>query len=527
MDNDLIIFWCLFFYVLVGLTMTLVRVRSGRRGWIALYLVSLCVAVFGQLEKQKACLYVAVAMWLVLILLPGLIVRLYTRQFLQQHYSAAFRSARVLSWLHPADGWRELPEVVHALDLAQRGELAAALEILNRFQNVNSPTGMAAVINLYRLTHQWEELLAWNARHQHEVDRHPQLLVSFLRALGETGDLRGLVEYYDRHKQQIGKLMPQAARDMCRLMLFAFCGRRDLTERLFFGGSLASLPASVRAYWLATADQAGGASESAKRQLELLLPAADRPTRAAIERRLARPLTPASSLDASAQSVIESAALEHGHDASFGAQPSLFSKRARATQILIALNVLMFAAEMCFGGASNPETLYRLGALFAPAVRAGEWWRLAASLFLHFGPLHLAMNMLALWVLGPFVEFALGFRRFLLVYLLAGVGSMGVVMGFASGPNGEQLTVGASGCIMGLVGATGALMLRGWLREKALAARKRLLAALLIVAMQSVFDSLVPNVSMTAHLSGAFIGFAATMILRDRLRIPDIESPRH
>jgi rhomboid protease GluP len=309
-------------------------------------------------------------------------------------------------------------------------------------------------------------------------------------------------------------------------MLFVFCGRRDLAERLL-AGSLAILPASARPFWLATAELAAGASESAKRQLELLLPAADPPTRLAIERRLARPLTPAASLDASAARVIESAALEHGHEESFGAQPSLFSKQARATQILIALNVLMFAAEIYLGGGDNPEALYRLGALYPPAVRAGEWWRMVASLFLHFGALHLALNMLALWLLGPFVEFALGFRKILLVYLLAGVGSMGVVMAFASGPKEEQLMVGASGCIMGLVGATGALMLRGWLREKALAARKRLIAVLLIVAMQSAFDSLVPQVSMTAHLSGAFIGFAATMILRDRLRIPRVENSRH
>jgi len=60
-------------------------------------------------------------------------------------------------------------------------------------------------------------------------------------------------------------------------------------------------------------------------------------------------------------------------------------------------------------------------------------------------------------------------------------------------------------------------MLRGWLREKALSARKRLGAMFLIVAMQTVFDALVPQVSMTAHLSGALIGFAASLILRDRL----------
>jgi len=127
------------------------------------------------------------------------------------------------------------------------------------------------------------------------------------------------------------------------------------------------------------------------------------------------------------------------------------------------------------------------------------------------------MNMVGLWVLGPFVEFALGFRRFMFVYLLAGVGSMATVMAMSSLTGAQYLTVGASGCIMGLVGATGALMLRGWVREKAHAAKRRLFLMLLIVSMQTFFDFVVPNVSMTAHLSGVVIGFAAAIFLHDRL----------
>ncbi len=68
-------------------------------------------------------------------------------------------------------------------------------------------------------------------------------------------------------------------------------------------------------------------------------------------------------------------------------------------------------------------------------------------------------------------------------------------------------------------------MLRGWLREKALAAKHRLAVMLLIVSMQSLFDSLAPHVSMAGHLSGALIGFAATMVLRDRLRPPTPQEP--
>jgi rhomboid protease GluP len=127
------------------------------------------------------------------------------------------------------------------------------------------------------------------------------------------------------------------------------------------------------------------------------------------------------------------------------------------------------------------------------------------------------MNLMALSVIGPFVEFALGFWRYFLVYMLAGIGSMGMVLSLSRGPTSYQLTVGASGCIMGLVGATGAIMFRAWRKEKAFTAKKRLGTMLLIVLMQTGFDAVTPQVSMTAHLSGALIGFCLTMLLRDRL----------
>jgi uncharacterized membrane protein YbaN (DUF454 family) len=63
-------------------------------------------------------------------------------------------------------------------------------------------------------------------------------------------------------------------------------------------------------------------------------------------------------------------------------------------------------------------------------------------------------------------------------------------------------------------------MLRGWLRENAHAAKRRLWAMLFIVLCEVFFDSIVPHVSMTAHLSSVFISFAVTMLLHDRLKSP-------
>ena len=88
-----------------------------------------------------------------------------------------------------------MPEIIHALELAQRGQLPAALEILHRFQTSKSLIGLSAMVNLHRITHQWEQLLAWHDRDSRQLERHPQLLAAFLRARGETGDLRGLVQF--------------------------------------------------------------------------------------------------------------------------------------------------------------------------------------------------------------------------------------------------------------------------------------------------------------------------------------------
>ena len=95
------------------------------------------------------------------------------------------------------------------------------------------------------------------------------------------------------------------------------------------------------------------------------------------------------------------------------------------TRLLITLNVLVFVV-MLFGGAGfwhSPNTVQLTwGANFAPATADGQWWRLASAMFLHFGALHLGMNMLALWDGGKLVERMFGALRFVVIYLVSGVG---------------------------------------------------------------------------------------------------------
>jgi len=180
---------------------------------------------------------------------------------------------------------------------------------------------------------------------------------------------------------------------------------------------------------------------------------------------------------------------------------------------LILVNVATFLIEILFGGPENPLTLYRLGELDTTSVlHAHQHWRLFTALFLHYGMLHLAFNMFALLVLGPSLERQIGPVAFAVCYLISGLGSSIIVVSLAKLRLLPPLElVGASGCVMGIVGAWGGFLLRN---QDAPLARQRLRNVTVIVLMQIAFDLVTPNVSMSAHLGGLVTGFFLGLGLR-------------
>lgn len=192
--------------------------------------------------------------------------------------------------------------------------------------------------------------------------------------------------------------------------------------------------------------------------------------------------------------------------------------------VLIALNIGMFVAELALGGSTNPLTLHRLGALDLFAVRfEGEYWRLLSSLFLHYGPFHLILNLYALSVIGPGLELAIGSIRFGTCYLLSGLGSgLGVLLLRGFGWSKVDQLVGASGCVMGLVGVWAGLLLR---RRDAPHAGRRLISILVIVAIQVAFDLSTPQISMAAHLGGLVTGLMLGLLLSPRASCRVVPTP--
>jgi membrane associated rhomboid family serine protease len=176
---------------------------------------------------------------------------------------------------------------------------------------------------------------------------------------------------------------------------------------------------------------------------------------------------------------------------------------AVVTKALVAINVGIYLLELGLGGELNGtgNRIYAEGVLYGPFVADGEWWRLFSSMFLHYGPIHLLLNMLALWWFGAAVEQVLGRGRYLLLYLVSGLaGSAGALL---LEPN--AFTVGASGAIFGILGAAFVLERQ---RTYVLGG-----GALGIILFNIVFTFAVPGISIGGHLGGLVGGALGVLAL--------------
>ena len=116
------------------------------------------------------------------------------------------------------------------------------------------------------------------------------------------------------------------------------------------------------------------------------------------------------------------------------------------TIALIVINVLVFLFELSLGRAVDAFTLY-----WGLVPAAFSWVTVLTSMFLHGGILHVAGNMLYLWIFGDNVEDRMGHGRFLVFYLLCGVAA--ALAQTITAPDSVVPMVGASGAIAGVMGA--------------------------------------------------------------------------
>ena len=197
--------------------------------------------------------------------------------------------------------------------------------------------------------------------------------------------------------------------------------------------------------------------------------------------------------------------------ATFTAALTTLTPKPYVTPALIGINVLMFIIATVLGVGLikvNSEVLIGLGTDYTPLTMGGQWWRLLTSIFLHFGLLHVAFNMLALHVNGLMAERIFGSVRYLVIYLVAGL--TGSVASLLWHPivNGA----GASGAIFGILGALLAFFVK---RERGVPAsviKPQRNSAMIFIAY-NLLNGTRQGIDNAAHIGGLIAGFVMGFLL--------------
>jgi membrane associated rhomboid family serine protease len=177
---------------------------------------------------------------------------------------------------------------------------------------------------------------------------------------------------------------------------------------------------------------------------------------------------------------------------------------ALVTKGLIGISVLVYLLQIAQAGNINGRAgeIWIRGSLIGGFVADGEWWRLVTSAFIHASPIHLLFNMIMLWWFGSALEGLLGRVRYLGVVL---VSILGGSAGALLATQANELTVGASGAVFGILGA-------GVVLE-----RRQIMVfgggALAVVVLNLMLTFLIPGISIGGHLGGLAGGAAATLAL--------------
>lgn len=184
-------------------------------------------------------------------------------------------------------------------------------------------------------------------------------------------------------------------------------------------------------------------------------------------------------------------------------------KRAYVTFALIAINITYFLFLEVAGSTESTSFMVSHGAMYAPLVlEEGEYYRLLTSVFMHFGINHIMNNMLILFILGDNLERALGHIKYLLFYLLCGVGANVVSMLVNLGSYREVVSAGASGAIFGVIGGLlyAVLINRGQLED--LSTRQ----LVFVIACSLYFGFTSTGVDNAAHIAGLLTGIVLGII---------------
>ncbi len=192
------------------------------------------------------------------------------------------------------------------------------------------------------------------------------------------------------------------------------------------------------------------------------------------------------------------------------------------TYAIIGINVLIFIL-MAISGAgifeANGLVHLKWGSNYGPLTLSGDWWRLFTAMFLHFGIIHLALNMYALFSIASYLEPMLGKARYITAYVCTGIIASLVSLWWHTEPANSA---GASGAVFGMYGVFLALLTTNLIPKKV---RQPLLQSIVVFVLYNLVYGLKGGIDNAAHIGGLGSGILVGYLFSYGLRKEKTDQP--
>lgn len=516
--------------------MIILRHPPGERGfgWL-LVADGLCAIIAlagrwqGAPESVEMIGFIAIAAGVFLLVIPPILRDVTRRTMTRGRLHLAHRLLGIRELLQPGMGAAHERDLLESIIAVRSGRVDDAVSALRDTREaVDSDEARRDVDERILLTYlsarRWRDATEIYERTFDPTTVSAQLSVEVVRAYCELGEREKACEL-----MQILENSPLATEPLAvlligraRLVFLAFAGRiREVDKLLAEDAPMSVLPPASQQFWSGIARLHAGDRPGARERLQAAHDASaqDPQAHAYTERVLASIDEPGvAGPHTLPAAVTELADLMTERVATMKPLPKrrtpqlsgIGMRQVPVTAVMLIINVIAFALMMWhFGSTGDPGALVLSGANVKSAVAAGEWWRLCTCMFIHAGFLHLLLNGYGLWVLGKLVEQIYGSTRSLVLYVGTGIAGALASLVFS----GPTMSVGASGAVLGLLGA---LIAELTLARKAYPERwrKTLLGNFLFIAAAMIGIGLFYGaIDHAAHVGGMVAGLVLGALL--------------
>ena len=181
------------------------------------------------------------------------------------------------------------------------------------------------------------------------------------------------------------------------------------------------------------------------------------------------------------------------------------NRKPVATYALILINVIVFILMYLLGnGSEDTQTLINFGANYVVLTKAGEYYRIITSAFLHIGIFHLLINMYSLYIVGTQVEYFYGKVKYLIIYFFSAI--MGSLFTVALS-SANTVAAGASGAIFGLLGS----ILYFGVKYRGYIGNSLINQIVPVVILNLIIGFTTPGIGNAAHIGGLIGGYLISM----------------